>query len=125
MADFRKKSTKLGQNWSHGIPIEVLPAAYSLVQNMIEKLLGGNVILRNFSGSGLSKAGPVITDNGNFVLDWIFNANDNKINYDWKSINQKIKLIPGVFETGLFIDLTKIAYFGNSDGTVTKIIKQE
>ncbi|RNA14132.1 ribose-5-phosphate isomerase [Brachionus plicatilis] len=118
IADFRKNSTKLGQNWSKGIPIEVLPSAYRLVQDRIQKLYEGSAVLREFSGPGRGKAGPVITDNGNFILDWIFNSNEDN---DWKSINQEIKLIPGVIETGLFIGLAKMAYFGNSDGTVTKI----
>lgn len=124
IADFRKKSIQLGQNWSQGIPIEVLPSAYVLVQNRIQKLYGGKVVLREFSGSGRGKAGPVITDNGNFIIDWIFEEKDHKIDYDWKLINQEIKLIPGVIETGLFIELAKVAYFGNSDGTVSKIIRE-
>ena len=47
----RKKSQKLGQNWQNGIPIEVLPSAYRLVQETIEKLHQGKAILREFSGA--------------------------------------------------------------------------
>jgi len=65
----------------------------------------------------------VVTDNGNFILDWKFEVKDDNdnVNYDWKSINTSIKMIPGVIETGLFIGMAKMAYFGNSDGTVTKL----
>lgn len=83
---------------------------------------GGNAILREFSGSGRGKAGPVVTDNGNFILDWVFEPKDDK--YDWRSINRDIKMIPGVIETGLFIDMAKLAYFGNADGSVTKVSSQ-
>ncbi len=95
--------------------------------------------------------GPVITDNGNFVLDWIFETKDDNdnVNYDWDTINNSIKMIPGVIETGrklsqtetnfksfnsinliifylmrlpeVFINMAQAAYFGNSDGTVQKI----
>ena len=36
--------------------------------------------------------GPVVTDNGNFILDWIF---EEKQNLDWEKINLEIKMIPG------------------------------
>jgi ribose 5-phosphate isomerase A len=72
---------------------------------------------------GSAKAGPVITDNGNFILDWQFEVcddNDN-VNYDWKAINTSLQLIPGVIETGLFVGMAKVAYFGNEDGTTTRL----
>ena len=48
IADIRKKSNKLGQSWHFGIPIEVLPTAYRIVQVNIERLYGGKAILREF-----------------------------------------------------------------------------
>ena len=53
--------------------------------------------------------GPVITDNGNFILDWIFDvedANQNVKKYDWQSVNVALKMIPGVIETGRWLFLT-------------------
>ena len=43
-----------------------------------------------------------MTDNGNFIIDWRFEVHDDNdnVNYDWKSINTSIKMIPGVIETG-------------------------
>jgi len=35
--------------------------------------------------------GPVITDNGNFILDWIFDVDAD----DWNAVNTQLKLIPG------------------------------
>ena len=46
IADARKKSPKLGQNWTKGVPIEVLPSAYRLVQVSIENMFGGKAVLR-------------------------------------------------------------------------------
>lgn len=117
IADSRKKSFKLGENWPYGVPIEVLPSAYKIIQLAIEKRYGGKSILRE-SSVPRTKAGPVITDNGNFIIDWIFENNDEET-YDWKSVNTFIKMIPGVIETGLFIEMAHLAYFGMEDGTVT------
>lgn len=58
--------------------------------------------------------GPVITDNGNFILDWNFPQDLT----NWSKINEKISLIPGVIETGLFINMTKKVFFGMLDGSV-------
>ncbi|RXG70960.1 Ribose-5-phosphate isomerase [Armadillidium vulgare] len=110
IADYRKCSKRLGEQWKKGIPIEVVPMAYSTVKLKIEKLYFGEAILREAK----AKAGPVVTDNGNFILDWVFKENIT----DWKIVNQTIKMIPGVVETGLFVNMIKQAYFGMEDGSV-------
>ncbi|KAG7157805.1 Ribose-5-phosphate isomerase-like [Homarus americanus] len=109
VADYRKDSSVLGEQWTKGIPIEVIPMAYRTVQLKIEMELGGKAVLRQAK----AKAGPVVTDNGNFIVDWMFERA-----YDWQKVNQQIKMIPGVVETGLFVGMAKIAYFGMEDGSV-------
>jgi len=110
IADYRKSSKTLGEQWQKGIPIEVIPSAYKAVHQRIEKHLGGKVTLRM---SGSSKAGPVVTDNGNFLLDWEFNSVLN-----WKEVEITLNMIPGVVENGLFVGMATKAYFGMSDGSV-------
>ncbi|XP_061188293.1 ribose-5-phosphate isomerase-like [Saccostrea echinata] len=112
IADDRKDSQVLGTTYKKGIPIEVIPMSYKPVQIKIQELFGGEVMLR----MAQQKAGPVVTDNGNFVLDWKF----SKACDDWDKCNTTIKMIPGVVETGLFINMAKVAYFGTADGKVTK-----
>ncbi|XP_048772260.1 ribose-5-phosphate isomerase-like [Ostrea edulis] len=112
IADDRKDSQVLGTTYKKGIPIEVIPMAYKPIQMKIQDLFGGEVILR----MAQQKAGPVVTDNGNFVLDWKFSNPCD----DWDKCNTTIKLIPGVVETGLFIKMAKVAYFGTADGKVSK-----
>ena len=108
IADFRKKSKKLGENWKKGVPIEVIPLAYVPI---IEKLkeLGANPKLR----MAQAKAGPLITDNGNFIIDADFGVIKSP-----KEINDAILKIPGVVDTGLFVGMTEKAYIGQEDGTV-------
>nr|CAG4649542.1 EOG090X0ACL [Scapholeberis mucronata]SVE93773.1 EOG090X0ACL [Scapholeberis mucronata] len=110
IADYRKASDNLGQQWSKGIPVEVIPSAYRSVYQRIEKALGGKSELRM---SGASKAGPVVTDNGNFILDWNFEGVKN-----WREVEISLNMIPGVVENGLFVGMARKAYFGMSDGSV-------
>jgi ribose 5-phosphate isomerase A len=65
----------------------------------------------------VKKMGPVITDNGNILIDLHF---DKPINPP--EMEQKINMIPGVVETGLFTKLKKLdAFIGYEDGTVKHI----
>ena len=108
IADFRKKSKKLGENWIKGVPIEVIPLAYVPI---IEKLknLGAKPKLR----MAQAKAGPLITDNGNFIIDADFGIIKSP-----NEINESVLKIPGVVDTGLFVGMTEKAYIGQKDGTV-------
>uniref|UniRef100_A0A803VVF8 ribose-5-phosphate isomerase n=1 Tax=Ficedula albicollis TaxID=59894 RepID=A0A803VVF8_FICAL len=115
IADYRKKSDRLGEQWKKGVPIEVIPMAYVPVTRALTKKFGGVVELR----MAVNKAGPVVTDNGNFILDWKF----DKI-HEWREVNSAIKMIPGVVETGLFIDMAEVVYFGMEDGSVSVREKQ-
>ncbi|TFG22679.1 MAG: ribose 5-phosphate isomerase A [Promethearchaeota archaeon] len=108
VADFRKNSEKLGQNWKKGVPIEVIPMSYVPVMQKLEKL-GGKPKLR----MAQSKMGPLVSDNGNFIIDTDFGIIENPI-----LLNEKLLTIPGVVDTGLFIGLTSKAYIGQKDGSV-------
>ncbi|XP_017867160.1 PREDICTED: ribose-5-phosphate isomerase [Drosophila arizonae] len=111
VADYTKRSLRLGEQWCKGIPIEVAPLAHVPVKHKIEELFGGEAQLR----IALKKAGPIVTDNGNFLLDWRFVA---KREYDWNEVNKAISLIPGVLETGLFVNMAHKCYFGMANGTL-------
>jgi len=106
--DESKKVKILGEN-SHPVPIEVLPFAVPLVMRKI-KGIGGKPILRESSG----KVGPVVTDNGNFVLDAYFGLIENP-----EKLECELKAIPGVVENGLFVGMASIVYVGKSTGVET------
>ncbi|CAM5110155.1 unnamed protein product [Eretmochelys imbricata] len=110
VADYRKNSKNLGEQWKKGIPIEVIPMAYVPVIRALTRKFGGAAELR----MAVRKAGPVVTDNGNFILDWKF----DKV-HKWNEVNTAIKMIPGVVETGLFINMADVVYFGMEDGSVS------
>ncbi|NXG51479.1 RPIA isomerase, partial [Psilopogon haemacephalus] len=115
IADYRKRSQSLGEHWKKGIPIEVIPMAYVPVSRALSRSFGGSAELR----MAISKAGPVVTDNGNFILDWKF----DKV-HDWREVNTAIKMIPGVVETGLFLGMAQAVYFGLEDGSVSVCQRQ-
>ncbi|MBE3115921.1 ribose-5-phosphate isomerase RpiA [Candidatus Bathyarchaeota archaeon] len=104
IADENKKVKVLGEN-NQPVPIEVLPFAISLVKRKIVEV-GGNPIVRESKG----KLGPVITDNGNAIIDASFGLIQNP-----SELEVKLKMIPGVVETGLFVNLTDIAYLATSN----------
>ncbi len=105
VADAGKRVQVLGEN-NHPVPVEVLSFAVKLVQQRIEDL-GGKPVLRESKG----KLGPVITDNGNMIVDAVFGEIRDAV-----GLEQRLKMIPGVVETGLFIGLTDIVYLGSSSG---------
>ncbi|OWB64824.1 hypothetical protein B5S30_g145 [[Candida] boidinii] len=113
VADYRKKSPEmLGHAWKKGVPIEVVPSAYNKILREL-KSVGGHPTVRP---GGAAKAGPVITDNGNFIIDCDFGEIPvNKV----KELNDKIKSMVGVVETGLFVGMCEKAYIGESNGEVS------
>ena len=74
------------------IPVEVNPEAINLVREKLIEMGAKSVVLRLAKG----KDGPVITENGNIILDVIFRNVD-------ETYENKLKSIVGVVETGLFI----------------------
>lgn len=74
------------------IPVEVFPGALAHVEDEIRQLGAIDLSLRLAGG----KDGPIFTENGNFIFDVRF----EKIDSD---LEQKLKAITGVIESGLFI----------------------
>ena len=100
VVDSSKLVDKLGSTFL--LPVEVLPLAMTPVMRAIEKL-GGKPELR----MGVKKAGPVITDQGNMVIDVKFDSIDHPAELE-KTLNN----IPGVLENGLFVGVTDIVLVG-------------
>jgi len=92
IAEAHKLVDKLPGN--RPIPIEVLPAAWRLVARDVERRWGGRTELRTCGSGG--KLGPLITDNGNFILDW------SPPSPAYPELEDELKAIPGVVDTGIF-----------------------
>lgn len=100
VVDSGKLVDKLGSVFA--VPVEVIPMALTPVTNAI-KALGGKPELR----MGVKKAGPVITDQGNMVLDVTFDSIDDPVNLE-KTLNN----IPGVLENGIFVNCADVVLVG-------------
>ncbi len=105
VADETKLVEKLG---AFKVPVEVFPFALATATAEIKKL-GGTPFLRESKG----KVGAVVTDNGNYILDVDFGLIS-----DAEELNRRLKLVPGVIETGLFIGLADVVYLAKPDGII-------
>ena len=96
-------------NLSFPLPVEVLPNAWKQVQEVISEMKGISSLRM-----ATKKAGPVVTDQGNLILDVLFN---NGIKNP-KDIELSLNNIPGVLENGLFVDLTDKVLVGKIENSV-------
>lgn len=90
VVDSSKLSSKLGV--LKPIPVEVIPCALPFVLKSL-KALGATPKLREAQ----MKNGPIITDNGNFIVDAKFKSIP-----DAEQLENSINMIPGVIENGIF-----------------------
>jgi len=138
VADFRKLSLGLSTVYAPGVPIEVVPQAVSWVKKRLVELGSVNPTLRM---GGAAKAGPCVTDNGNFIIDAPFRdgcvVGEGREGVEVKRggkgggvgdtatverLAEEIKKIVGVVEHGIFCRgnaKAVVAYFGMEDGSVT------
>jgi ribose 5-phosphate isomerase A len=94
VVDEQKVVKKLG---AVAVPVEVLPFAIMPVQRELRRL-GGVPVTRE----AVRKDGPVITDNGNFIVDCSFADIRNP-----EKLEAALASIPGVVESGLFCGFVK------------------
>ena len=100
VVDSSKSVEKLGR---FPLPVEVVQYGYGATRKKLEAL-GAEVRLRIKEGK------TFVTDNGNYILDCEFG-----VIQDPPGLEKTIKLIPGVVECGLFIDLTDMVIIGRGD----------
>ena len=106
IVDHTKLSSRLCERFA--VPVEVIADAIAPVSRRLKEL-GGEVSLR----MAVRKAGPVVTDLGNRLLDVTFrNA------FDPRKMEDVLKLIPGVLENGLFTKKTPQLVVGLANGSI-------
>ena len=100
--------SKLTDNLGLGfpVPVEVVPEARVQASKALEKL-GANVIIRE----ALRKAGPVITEHGNIILDIKFNTIIDPV-----LMETELNKIPGVAENGFFTRIRPVVYIARPTG---------
>ncbi|KAB8297939.1 hypothetical protein EYC80_001721 [Monilinia laxa] len=143
VADYRKLQPRLLTSWK-AIPIEIAPLAAPTIKRILITLGSPDPKIRQ---GGSAKAGPVVTDNGMWIIDAPFPKllvpsdlkGDDKGDGEhgtWEvhNLGRRLKRIVGVLETGLFHGRNGgqvanageesggqkpvAAYFGMEDGNV-------
>lgn len=109
IGDSSKAVKSLGTKFP--LPVEIIADARVPVQKALEKL-GAKCVLRE----GVKKAGPVITDNGNQILDLLWEKP-----VDPKLMEKKINEIVGVVENGFFTKNRPIVFVAQEDGSVRSL----
>lgn len=92
--------------------------ALSPIQRTLEHLFPEATIQLRIAQPS-DKAGPVVTDNGNFILDCHFGPIKDSL-----SLYKEIKCLTGVLDVGLFCQMAKIAYIGHLDSNNGHVISK-
>ncbi|MCJ7842472.1 ribose-5-phosphate isomerase RpiA [Lederbergia sp. NSJ-179] len=106
--DETKYVTNLGQ---FPLPVEIVQFGWKVTYNQIRSL-GCKPTLR------MENDVPFITDNGNYLLDCFF----EKIQ-DAHALNNRLNMIPGVVENGLFVHMADTLVIGDRNGNVKTLLK--
>ncbi|MFX0093437.1 MAG: ribose-5-phosphate isomerase RpiA [Candidatus Hodarchaeota archaeon] len=103
IADSRKYVERLG---NFPVAVEVLPFGWKRTRKKLEEL-GGKASLR----MAKAKLGPIISDNGNLILD----LKMNNLIESPKELEVAINSITGVIENGIFSNHHDFAYIGEDE----------
>jgi len=106
IVDESKLTEHLGTGFP--VPLEVIPEARVQTTRVLEKI-GATVILRE----ALRKAGPVITEHGNLILDIRFGSPVDPL-----VMETELNQISGVVENGFFTRKPPVVYIARSNGTI-------
>ncbi len=104
IVDPNKTVEKLGK---FPLPVEVIKFGWEVVARKIESM-GGKYKVRQRDGQNY------VTDNGNYILDCDFYPIENP-----PELEKAIKMVPGVVEVGLFINLAHTLIMGHASGECT------
>jgi len=110
IADNSKLVAQLG---SFPLPVEVVPYGWKQVQQSIQQLYFIKCDLR------MTNNKPLVTDHGHNILDCHFRQITEPIN-----LNNELHQIPGVVETGLFINMAGTVMIGYADGNIKLLNRQ-
>ncbi len=108
IVDERKVVEKLG----YPVPVEVIPFSLGYTIRRLEELMkdyGSESLPMIRQGTG--KLGPVVSDNGNFILDCDFGEIEEP-----GELEAELCLIPGVVECGIFTEVADRVIVGRDGG---------
>lgn len=110
IADAAKEVAQLG---AFPLPVEVVPFGWQTTRTVIEELLISMDVLGRTTSLRLNGTQPLVTDEGHYIVDLHLNRIGNP-----RALTLALNQIPGVVESGLFIDICDMVVIGGTDGRV-------
>ncbi|WP_420344418.1 ribose-5-phosphate isomerase RpiA [Paenirhodobacter sp.] len=110
IADAAKEVAQLG---AFPLPVEVVTFGWQTTRTVIEELLISMDVLGRATSLRLNGSQPLVTDEGHYIIDLHLNRIGNP-----RALALALNQIPGVVESGLFIDICDMVVIGGSDGRV-------
>ena len=107
MVDHTKRVPVLGGSFP--LPIEVIPFGWGSTARKIEALTKSRAVLRERNGV------PFKTESGNLIVD----VRIDRIDQPW-DLEISLNKIPGIVETGLFVNRTDVLIVGTPQGVETQ-----
>ncbi|MDQ3702875.1 MAG: ribose-5-phosphate isomerase RpiA [Chloroflexota bacterium] len=95
---------------TRGVPLEVLPFAAPACLLQL-RALGGTPLLRHGADGS-----PAVNDNGHWVVDCDF---ERGLFADLPALDQRLRSVPGILETGLFWSFQPVVFVGGPEGVET------
>ena len=111
LVDYTKRVPVLGGSFP--LPIEVVPFGWGSTAREVEALTKGRVVLRERNGA------PFTTEAGNMIVD----VNIDRIDQPG-DLEIALNKIPGIVETGLFVNRTDVLIIGTAQGVQTQHIQR-
>jgi ribose 5-phosphate isomerase A len=111
LVDYTKRVPVLGGSFP--LPIEVIQFGWGSTSREIEALTKSRVVLRERNGT------PFKTEAGNIIVD----VHIDRINQP-RELEIALNNIPGIVETGLFVNRTDVLIVGTAQGVQTQHIQR-
>jgi ribose 5-phosphate isomerase A len=108
IADSSKRVEILGR---FPLPLEVVPFGLAATQRLIVQLAADSGCEGTIKLRAGANGSPFLTDNGNHILDCSFGAID-----DPEALDDALKLVPGVVESGLFLGIADVGIIAGPMG---------
>jgi len=102
VVDESKVSRVLGTSFA--LPVEIVRFGWEATQREVDKICGKSDIRGGIEN-------PLVTDNGNYILDCHFDGIPEP-----KKVELQLNNIPGVVENGIFVDRADKLIIGTSSG---------
>ena len=110
ISDAAKEVASLG---AFPLPVEVVDFGWQATRTLIEETLAGADVLGRETSLRMDGRDPLVTEGGHRIVD----LHLRRIG-DPRGLALALNLIPGVVETGLFVDLCDTVVIGHGDGRV-------